>query len=68
MVALLDRKDCIGCGFCAYTCPEVFKIADDGFAKIIRKHVPKEAERSILAAMDRCPVSVIFIKTDENTP
>ena len=61
MTAQLDRKDCIGCGLCTYTCPEVFRMAEDGFAQVIREHVPKEAERSAVAARDECPVSVIAI-------
>ena len=62
MIAQLDRKNCIGCGLCSYTCPEVFRMDDDGFARIIREQVPKEAERSVLVARDECPVSVIFVK------
>ena len=65
MTAQLDRKSCIGCGLCANTCPEVFRMADDGFAKIIRKQVPKEAERSVLVARDECPVSVISVQKTE---
>lgn len=61
MTAYLNRKDCIGCGLCAYTCPEVFRMGPDGFAKVIREHVPREAERSILVARDECPVSVITV-------
>jgi ferredoxin len=37
-------------------------MADDGFAKVIREQVPKEAERSVLVARDECPVSVISVK------
>lgn len=61
MTALLDRKNCIGCGFCTVTCPEVFQTDGNGFATIIRQQVPKEAERSALAARDQCPVRAICL-------
>ena len=64
MTAQLDRKNCIGCGLCAETCPEVFRMAEDGFARVIREHVPKEAERSVVAARDECPVSVISVSKE----
>ena len=64
MTAHLDRVNCIGCGLCANTCPEVFRMAEDGFAKVIREQVPKEARRSAVAARDECPVSVISIEKE----
>lgn len=39
-------------------------MAEDGFAKVIREHVPKEAQRSVVAARDECPVSVISIEKE----
>lgn len=64
MTAQLDRSNCIGCGLCTYTCPEVFRMEEDGFARVIREHVPKEAERSAVSARDECPVSVISIRRE----
>ena len=34
MIAKLDRDGCISCGLCAETCPEVFRMADDGIAEV----------------------------------
>ncbi|MBE0601819.1 MAG: ferredoxin, partial [Firmicutes bacterium] len=34
MKATIDRDGCIGCGVCADTCPEVFRMADDGLAEV----------------------------------
>lgn len=62
MKAKLIRNNCIGCGLCGTICPEVFRIAEDGYAKIIRESVPKEAEHSVLEASDECPVGTIFIE------
>ena len=35
MKVSIDRTGCIGCGMCAATCPEVFRIAEDGTAEVI---------------------------------
>lgn len=66
MIAQLDRTNCIGCGLCAETCPEVFRLAEDGFARVIRERVPREAERSAVSARDGCPVAVISILKQKN--
>ena len=62
MRATLDRAGCIGCGLCATTCPEVFRMADDGIAEVYQKVVPADAEDSAVAAQDGCPVSVIAVE------
>lgn len=50
---------CVGCGLCADTCPEVFSMTDDGTAQSIAGEVPAQAEASALDAMQSCPVSAI---------
>jgi ferredoxin len=62
MKAKLNRENCIGCGLCGNICPEVFRMAEDGYAKVIRESVPKEAERSSVEACDVCPVGTILIE------
>lgn len=37
MEVSIERNDCISCGLCAATCPEVFRIADDGLAEAYRQ-------------------------------
>lgn len=59
MKATLDRSGCISCGMCADTCPEVFRMAEDGVAEAYREDVPPEAEERAIEAQDGCPVSVI---------
>ena len=61
MKAKLDRSGCIGCGLCAETCPEVFRILDDGLAEAYREDVPEGAEDTAAEARDACPVSVISL-------
>lgn len=62
MKASIDRDGCIGCGLCADTCPEVFRMADDGLAEVYTDPVPANAEDSASEAADGCPVSVITVE------
>ncbi|MEA4968972.1 MAG: ferredoxin [Candidatus Pelethousia sp.] len=62
MKATLDRSGCISCGLCADTCPEVFRMAEDGVAEVYREDVPKEVEESAIEAQEGCPVSVITVE------
>ena len=50
---------CIGCGFCAATCPKVLSMTDEGVAMAIETDIPKEAEGAAAAAKNGCPVSAI---------
>ncbi len=59
--AIIDRDGCIGCGFCADTCPEVFLIDADGKALAFADIIP-EYEESAMTAIDGCPVGVITIE------
>lgn len=61
MQATIDRDGCISCGLCPETCPDVFRMADDGKAEV---YAEVSADNKELAeeAADHCPVSVIFIE------
>lgn len=61
MKAVIDRDGCIACGVCPDTCPEVFRMAEDGLAEVYVDEIPKEVEDSANEAEDSCPVSVITI-------
>ena len=61
MKAKIDRGGCIGCGLCADTCPEVFRMAGDDLAEVCREDVPEELEDKAAEARDNCPVSVISL-------
>lgn len=56
------NEDCIGCGLCESTCPEVFVIGDDGVAEVTVEEVPEEAEDGTQEAADNCPVSAIEVE------
>ena len=52
-------SECIGCGLCASTCPEVFELTDENVARAAAGEVAAENESAALEAMDGCPVSAI---------
>ena len=53
------NSDCIGCGLCEGTCPEVFSMNDKGVAVAIETEVPEGALESAAEAMNGCPVGAI---------
>lgn len=61
MKAVIDRDGCISCGLCADTCPEVFRMADDGLAEVYAD-VTSDTEDTAKEAADNCPVSVITVE------
>ena len=61
MKAFIEREGCISCGLCASTCPDVFRMADDGLAEVYVDEVPEEHEDHVIEARDGCPVSVISV-------
>lgn len=61
MKASIDRSECIGCGECWSLCPEVFRMADDGFAEVYVDTIPESFEGLAMEARDSCPVSVITV-------
>ena len=62
MKTFINRDGCISCGLCAETCPEVFRMADDGLAEVYVDEVPENVEDSAKEAEDGCPVSVITVE------
>ena len=62
MKATIDRPNCISCEVCVETCPEVFRMADDGFAEVYADPVPESAQDKALDAEADCPAAVITIK------
>ena len=53
------NEDCIGCGMCEATCPEVFSMTDEGVAVAIDEKVAEEYEQAAAEAKDGCPVCAI---------
>jgi ferredoxin len=55
--------DCIACGLCVDTCPEVFEMGDE-YAEVTVDAVPEEAEESCRQAAEDCPVEAIVIEEE----
>lgn len=55
----LDHENCISCGLCVTTCPEVFRFAEDGKAITDGDTVPSGCKDAVDQAAIACPVSVI---------
>lgn len=61
MKATVDQSGCIGCGLCADTCPEVFRMNEENLAEAYGEVTPDNQEAAE-EARDTCPVSVITIE------
>lgn len=61
MKAVVDRDLCIGCGLCEETCPEVFRLAEDGLAYVIDEDPPAETYADIEECVELCPVAAISV-------
>jgi ferredoxin len=53
------NENCIGCGLCEGTCPDVFRMGDDGVAH--GGAIPEGMLELAQEARDGCPVSAISI-------
>jgi ferredoxin len=60
MKAIVDQEECIGCGACAGTCPEVFRLGENGKSEVYGEILPKY-EDAVKTAVDGCPVGAISI-------
>jgi ferredoxin len=62
MKASIDRSGCISCEVCVQTCPEVFRMAEDGLAEVYVDSVQDSAKETALEAQESCPASVITVE------
>lgn len=61
MKVTINRDGCIGCGLCADTCPDVFRLAEDGLAEVYT--APSENNYDdVNEAAENCPVTVIDVE------
>lgn len=58
MRVCVDPEACIGCGLCADTAPEAFRLDDEGKAHAIAENVG-ENQDAVLEAIENCPVGAI---------
>lgn len=53
------NENCIGCGLCSETCPDVFEMTDDGLAMAVDAEVSSIDEDAAEEARLNCPVEAI---------
>lgn len=53
------NENCIGCGLCNSTCPDVFSMTEEGLAVAIEGDVAADKEASAQEALANCPASAI---------
>ena len=61
MKATVDKNECVGCGLCCDTCPEVFKL-ENGVAVVKTDPVPREQETCCRESAEACPVKAISLQ------
>lgn len=54
-------EDCVACGVCVDSCPEVFELGDE-IAEVIVDEVPEECEEACRQAAEECPSEAIVIE------
>ena len=59
MKVKVDPDECIECGACIDTCPDVFDWDDDNKAHAIVEEVPAELEDDAHEAVESCPTAAI---------
>lgn len=62
---IVDKNICIGCGFCAANCDEIFKMDDDDLATTNDNTVDnmnEELKDNVLDIKEGCPVGAIKIE------
>lgn len=64
MKATIDRSGCIGCSLCEQTCPEVFRMNEDGKAEVHAQPTPENFDAA-KEAEENCPASVIRVEKDQ---
>lgn len=62
MKVKINKNACIGCGSCAAICPEVFKIDDEGIAKVTVEKIEENQLNDVTEASENCPTSAIEIE------
>jgi len=55
----IDETLCTGCGLCESSCPEVFKIEDDGLAHVIADSC---SQHDLQEIAQQCPLEAIKVE------
>ena len=63
----VDKNVCIGCGFCAANCEEIFTIEEDGLANVKDNNLDEmkeETKENVLDIKEGCPVGAIKLEEE----
>lgn len=55
-------EGCEGHGNCYATCPEVFELNEEGYARGLDRAVPDELVSQVQLAVSRCPENAIVLE------
>lgn len=58
MQTFIDKDLCIGCGVCADSCPEVFRMTDDDHAEVYGTTTEENSDL-VREAVENCPTDAI---------
>ncbi len=64
MRVTVDPDLCAAHGACMVTCPEVFRIGDEGWAEVLVDDVPAGLEEQVQRAIVQCPTQAISVTAD----
>jgi len=56
-------EDCIACGLCVDTCPEVFQMGED-YAEVQVEEVPDQYHEAVQQAAEECPTEAIIVEEE----
>lgn len=65
MKVRVDPDSCIGCGTCEDLCPEVFRVGEDGCARVVADDPSPWADRVTQAAKN-CPQDAISVEPERD--
>ena len=58
---VVDKGECIACGFCVGACPEVFEFGDDMLSQT-KIDFTDEVSEAVKVAVEGCPTNAIKIE------